>query len=68
MSDKWNDTVAIIGQGYVGLPLAMTLVEANWQVIGFDSDEDKTNALIQLKVPFKFTSIIKSISYSLRSK
>lgn len=45
MIDKSNDTVAIIGQGYVGLPLAMTLVEANWQVIGFDSDEDKISLL-----------------------
>ena len=45
MSDKSNNTVAIIGQGYVGLPLAMTLIEANWQVIGFDSDEDKIRLL-----------------------
>ena len=45
VSDKSNDTVAVIGQGYVGLPLAMTLIEANWQVIGFDSDEDKIRLL-----------------------
>ncbi len=45
MSDKSNKTVAIIGQGYVGLPLAMTLVKANWQVVGFDSDEDKISLL-----------------------
>jgi UDP-N-acetyl-D-glucosamine dehydrogenase len=34
-------TVAIIGQGYVGLPLAMALVSSNWSVIGIDLDEDK---------------------------
>jgi len=45
VSDKSNKTVAIIGQGYVGLPLAMTLVKANWQVVGFDSDEDKISLL-----------------------
>ena len=45
MINKLNGTVAIIGQGYVGLPLAMTLVEANWNVIGFDSDEDKIRLL-----------------------
>lgn len=45
MSDKSSETVAIIGQGYVGLPLAMTLVKANWHVIGFDSDEDKISLL-----------------------
>lgn len=45
MSNELNDVVAIIGQGYVGLPLAMTLVEANWNVIGYDSDEDKIKLL-----------------------
>lgn len=29
--------VAVIGQGYVGLPLALAAAEAGWQVIGIDS-------------------------------
>ena len=33
--------LAIIGQGYVGLPLAMAAVEAGWSVIGVDNFEAK---------------------------
>jgi len=33
--------LAIIGQGYVGLPLAMAAVEAGWTVIGIDNYEAK---------------------------
>ena len=33
--------LAIIGQGYVGLPLAMAAVEAGWTVIGVDNFEAK---------------------------
>jgi UDP-N-acetyl-D-glucosamine dehydrogenase len=36
-----SNIVAIIGQGYVGLPLAMTLVESNWRVFGVDKDQVK---------------------------
>ena len=34
-------TLAIIGQGYVGLPLAMAAVDAGWNVIGVDNFEAK---------------------------
>ncbi len=37
--------VAIIGLGYVGLPLLMTLSRSNWIVLGIDSDEDKVVGL-----------------------
>ena len=33
--------LAIIGQGYVGLPLAMAAVDAGWTVIGVDNFEAK---------------------------
>ena len=36
-----NRTLAIIGQGYVGLPLAMAAVDAGWTVIGIDNVEAK---------------------------
>jgi UDP-N-acetyl-D-glucosamine dehydrogenase len=35
MPDK-NSLLAIIGQGYVGLPLAIAAVEAGWHVVGVD--------------------------------
>jgi UDP-N-acetyl-D-glucosamine dehydrogenase len=35
----------IIGQGYVGLPVAIRAVEAGYDVVGFDVDESKTKRL-----------------------
>lgn len=34
-----GQTIAIVGQGYVGLPLAMASVSAGWNVIGVDISE-----------------------------
>ena len=39
MSAQKSQTLAIIGQGYVGLPLAMAAVDAGWAVIGVDNFE-----------------------------
>jgi len=38
-------TVGIVGQGYVGLPLALVFNEAGFRVVGFDSDPGKVAAL-----------------------
>jgi UDP-N-acetyl-D-glucosamine dehydrogenase len=38
-------TLAVIGQGYVGLPLAMAAVEAGWTVIGIDNLAAKVDAI-----------------------
>jgi UDP-N-acetyl-D-glucosamine dehydrogenase len=50
--DRWNERVAarqvavgVIGQGYVGLPLALVFAEAGFPVVGLDVDEAKVNAL-----------------------
>ena len=40
-----NRSLAIIGQGYVGLPLAMAATDAGWQVIGVDLSHDRVAAL-----------------------
>jgi UDP-N-acetyl-D-glucosamine dehydrogenase len=40
-----NRRLAIIGQGYVGLPLAMAATDAGWQVIGVDVSDDRVAAL-----------------------
>jgi len=37
--------IGIIGQGYVGLPLALTFVEKGFRVLGFDVDAEKVAAL-----------------------
>ena len=41
VSKQQGQTLAIIGQGYVGLPLAMAAVDAGWTVIGVDNFEAK---------------------------
>ena len=37
--------VVVVGQGYVGLPVAMRAVEAGYTVVGFDTDESRTKRL-----------------------
>ncbi len=37
--------LAVIGQGYVGLPLAMAAVDAGWHVIGVDNSPNRVAAL-----------------------
>jgi UDP-N-acetyl-D-mannosaminuronate dehydrogenase len=34
-----RNNVAVIGLGYVGLPLAMAAVDAGWSVIGIEKSE-----------------------------
>jgi UDP-N-acetyl-D-glucosamine dehydrogenase len=41
VSSKTPKILAVIGQGYVGLPLAMAAVDAGWSVIGVDNLEAK---------------------------
>jgi UDP-N-acetyl-D-glucosamine dehydrogenase len=40
-----NKTLAIIGQGYVGLPLAMAAVDAGWSVIGIEKSAPRVAQL-----------------------
>jgi len=37
--------VAVVGQGYVGLPVAMRAVHAGFDVVGYDLDESRIDAL-----------------------
>lgn len=37
---------AVIGQGYVGLPLAITAVEAGYEVVGIDADKARVDRLL----------------------
>jgi len=44
LSDR-SKVLAIIGQGYVGLPLAMAAVDAGWSVIGIDKSSSRVEQL-----------------------
>lgn len=45
MSTQQSKILAVIGQGYVGLPLAMAAVDAGWSVIGVDTFEAKVKQI-----------------------
>src|ERR1700712_2220698 len=44
MSDE-NRTVVVVGQGYVGLPVAMRAVEVGYNVVGIDLDVRRPQSL-----------------------
>ncbi|MFT7601118.1 MAG: UDP-N-acetyl-D-glucosamine dehydrogenase [Acidimicrobiales bacterium] len=45
MSELANQKVVVVGQGYVGLPVAMRAVEVGFNVVGFDLDQRKIDGL-----------------------
>ena len=51
MSPQVSRVLAIIGQGYVGLPLAMAAVDAGWRVVGVDNFEAKVAQINSGKSP-----------------
>ena len=44
---KREAIIGVIGMGYVGIPLTLTFLKANFTLLGFDIDKDKINALNQ---------------------
>ena len=59
MSVQESRILAIIGQGYVGLPLAMAAVDAGWTVIGIDNFEAKVAQINSGKSPVEDISDIQ---------
>ena len=59
MSAQESRILAIIGQGYVGLPLAMAAVDAGWTVIGIDNFEAKVAQINSGKSPVEDVSDIQ---------
>ena len=55
--DDKSAVVAVIGLGYVGLPLSLAFAEAGYKVIGIDNDKYKIESLLKNK-----QSYIKHIS------
>ena len=45
MLNSSSSTLVVLGQGYVGLPLAMRAVEVGFHVVGFDVDNRKIEGL-----------------------
>jgi UDP-N-acetyl-D-glucosamine dehydrogenase len=59
VSAQESRILAIIGQGYVGLPLAMAAVDAGWTVIGIDNFEAKVAQINSGKSPIEDISDIQ---------
>ncbi len=56
MSAQQSKVLAIIGQGYVGLPLAMAAVDAGWIVIGVDNFAAKVDQINRCTSPVEDVS------------
>lgn len=54
-SSTTRETVAVIGLGYVGLPLAVRAREKGYTVIGFDTDTKKNEIINTRKSPIEDT-------------
>lgn len=61
---KTAEIIAIIGLGYVGLPLALLADKKGYQVIGVDKDQTKINFLKQRLAPFLNAKISQDLKTS----
>jgi UDP-N-acetyl-D-glucosamine dehydrogenase len=66
MASVSQKSLAIIGQGYVGLPLAMAAVESGWQVVGLDNSTTRVEELNSGHSPVEDISN-ESLSEALKS-
>jgi UDP-N-acetyl-D-glucosamine dehydrogenase len=66
MASVSQKSLAIIGQGYVGLPLAMAAVESGWKVIGLDNSSPRVEELNRGRSPVEDISN-ESLSNALKS-
>lgn len=62
MASPVKKTVAVIGLGYVGLPLAVRASERGYQVIGFDTNQEKIALLKKGKSPIEDTFLEENIA------
>jgi UDP-N-acetyl-D-glucosamine dehydrogenase len=69
MASVSQKSLAIIGQGYVGLPLAMAAVESGWTVVGLDNSASRVENLNRGQSPVEdisnetLANALKSGSY-----
>ena len=47
--DDREATVVLVGQGYVGLPVAMRASELGFRVVGYDTSDERIEALRQAR-------------------
>lgn len=59
-----NNTLAVIGLGYVGLPLALLADRKGYRVIGIDINKQKIDQIKKRIAPFKDERITSELPYS----
>lgn len=64
MENQSNKTIAIVGLGYVGLPLALLSERKGYKVIGIDADAKKVELLNKRIAPFADEEIAKQLKNS----
>ncbi|WP_286234337.1 non-hydrolyzing UDP-N-acetylglucosamine 2-epimerase [Thalassotalea sediminis] len=47
-----NESIAVVGMGYMGLPIASLLAQAGYHVVGVDLNKDKVDAINRAECPF----------------
>jgi len=47
-----NDTIAVVGMGYMGLPIASLLAQAGYSVTGVDLSQEKVDSINKGECPF----------------
>jgi len=47
-----NETIAVVGMGYMGLPIASLLAQAGYNVTGVDLNKEKVEAINRAECPF----------------
>ncbi|WP_448547375.1 non-hydrolyzing UDP-N-acetylglucosamine 2-epimerase [Thalassotalea fusca] len=47
-----NESVAVVGMGYMGLPIASLIAQAGYNVTGVDLSKDKVDAINRAECPF----------------
>jgi UDP-N-acetyl-D-glucosamine dehydrogenase len=50
---KLNNQISVVGQGYVGLPLAIAAAAAGYSVFGLDNSEERIATLLRSKSPIE---------------
>ncbi len=57
-----NETIAVVGMGYMGLPIASLLAEAGYHVTGVDLNSEKVAAINAAQCPFDEAGLPELIS------
>ena len=56
-----NETLAVVGMGYMGLPIASLLAQAGYSVTGVDLNSDKVDAINRAECPFDEAGLLELI-------